>query len=125
MNLPKRLAAIRFSSACKTWPAAASQSIQLRARSMPMSRATSAKPLRGRAVLEACREAIAQCKQMAAELLGVSNRELIEERGGIRCGKEHLTWAEVLEKYFEMQGASIVGRAYLRRAADLKDVPVF
>ena len=36
-----------------------------------------------------------------------------------------MSWAEVLEKYFDMQGASIVGRAYLRRSGDLKEIPVF
>ena len=79
----------------------------------------------GRAVLEACREAIAQCKVMAAELLGVSTDELMEERGGIRCGDTRLTWPEILERYFQMEGCSIMGRAYLRQAGDLKLIPVF
>ncbi len=36
-----------------------------------------------------------------------------------------LTWAGIIEKFFDMQGCSIVGRAYLRRSGDLKEVPVF
>ena len=51
--------------------------------------------------------------------------ELIEERGGIRHGKDWLTWPEIIERYFQMEGCSIIGRAYLRRAGPLKSVPVF
>src|SRR5205085_6908764 len=96
--------------------------ITLFERSTGASRTTT---LMGRAVMEACREAIAQCKSMAAEVLGVAAGELVEVQGGIRSGSITLTWAEVLEKYFQMEGCSIVGRAYLRRAGELKSVPVF
>ncbi len=91
-------------------------------RSTGASRTTT---LMGRAVLEACREAIAQCKSMAAELLGVPAEELVEERGGIRCGQTRLTWAGIVERYFEMEGCSILGRAYLRKAGDLTLIPAF
>ena len=91
-------------------------------RSTGASRTTT---LMGRAVLEACREAIAQCKVMAAEVLGASADALVEERGGIRYGKTRMTWPEILEKYFQMEGCSIIGRAYLRKAGDLTLVPVF
>ena len=91
-------------------------------RSTGASRTTT---LMGRAVMEACREAIAQCKTMAAELLGASKEDLIAERGGVRHGNVRMAWPEIIEKYFEMQGCSIVGRAYLRRAGDLQEVPVF
>jgi CO/xanthine dehydrogenase Mo-binding subunit len=91
-------------------------------RSTGASRTTT---LMGRAVLEACREAIAQCKVMAADVLKVSPDALMEERGGIRCGETHMTWPEILEKYFQMEGCSIIGRAYLRKAGDLTLVPVF
>jgi CO/xanthine dehydrogenase Mo-binding subunit len=96
--------------------------ITLFERSTGASRTTT---LMGRAVLEACREAIGQCKKMAAELLGVPEEKLIEERGGVRHGDQRLSWPEILEKYFQMQGCSIIGRAYLRRAGDLQAVPVF
>ena len=36
-----------------------------------------------------------------------------------------LTWAKIIEKYFQMEGCSIIGRAYLRQAGDLKLVPAF
>ncbi len=91
-------------------------------RSTGASRTTT---LMGRAVMEACREAIAQCKSMAAELLGVPANKFTQERGGIRHGKQRLTWPEIIERYFQMEGCSIIGRAYLRRAGPLKSVPVF
>jgi len=62
---------------------------------------------------------------MAAELLGVPLSQFTEERGGIRHGKDWLTWPEIIERYFQMEGCSIIGRAYLRRAGALKSVPVF
>lgn len=96
--------------------------ITLFERSTGASRTTT---LMGRAVLEACREAINQCKAMAADLLGATKEELVEERGGVRSGNKQMSWPEILEKYFQMQGCSIVGRAYLRRAGDLQAVPVF
>jgi CO/xanthine dehydrogenase Mo-binding subunit len=96
--------------------------VMLFERSTGASRTTT---LMGRAVMEACREAIAQCKAMAAELLSVPASELTEERGGIRHGKDRLTWPEIMERYFQMEGCSIIGRAYLRRAGPLKSVPIF
>jgi len=96
--------------------------VMLFERSTGASRTTT---LMGRAVMEACREAIAQCKSMAAEVLSVPASELIEERGGIRHGKDWLTWPEIMERYFQMEGCSIIGRAYLRRAGPFKSVPIF
>jgi CO/xanthine dehydrogenase Mo-binding subunit len=96
--------------------------ITLFERSTGASRTTT---LMGRAVLEACREAIAQCKVMAADVLKVSPDQLVEMRGGIRCGDIRMTWPQILEKYFQMEGCSIIGRAYLRKAGDLTLVPVF
>ena len=91
-------------------------------RSTGASRTTT---LMGRAVLEACREAIAQIKVMAEEVFGVPAEQLVEERGGLRHGGTRMTWAEILEQYFKMEGCSIIGRAYLRKAGDLTLVPVF
>jgi len=91
-------------------------------RSTGASRTTT---LMGRAVMEACREAIAQCKSMAAELLSVPASEFTEGRGGIRYGKDWLSWPEIIERYFQMEGCGIIGRAYLRRAGVFKAVPVF
>jgi CO/xanthine dehydrogenase Mo-binding subunit len=96
--------------------------VMLFERSTGASRTTT---LMGRAVMEACREAIEQCKAMAAELLSVPVSKLTEERGGIRRGKDWLTWPEIMERYFQMEGCSIIGRAYLRRAGPFKSVPIF
>jgi CO/xanthine dehydrogenase Mo-binding subunit len=91
-------------------------------RSTGASRTTT---LMGRAVMEACREAISQCKAMAAELLTVPASEFKEERGGIRHNTDWLCWPEIIERYFQMEGCSIIGRSYLRRAGPFKSVPVF
>jgi CO/xanthine dehydrogenase Mo-binding subunit len=96
--------------------------ITLFERSTGASRTTT---LMGRAVMEACREAIAQCKTMAAELLRVPAEQLIAERGGIRSGDTHMSWPEILNQYFQLEGCSIIGRAYLRKAGLLEQVPVF
>ena len=95
---------------------------------VPFERSTGASrttTLMGRAVLEACREAIAQLKVMAAEALGIDASELVEENGGLRHADTRLSWGEVLEKYFHHKDTSIVGRAYLRQAGDLKMMPPF
>ena len=96
--------------------------ITLFERSTGASRTTT---LMGRAVLEACREAIAQCKEMARGAVRHA-RERVEGRTRRdppwRCSAD---LGEIIEKYFQMQGCSIIGRAYLRRAGDLKLVPVF
>ena len=91
-------------------------------RSTGASRTTT---LMGRAVLESCREAITQCKAMASELFGIPVDELKQEHGGIRHEDALLTWAKIIEKYFQMEGCSIIGRAYLRQAGDLKLIPAF
>jgi len=97
-------------------------SVTLFERSTGASRTTT---LMGRAVMEACHEAIAQCKTMAAEVMNAPTSELVEERGGLCHGKDRLSWAEIIERYFHIEGCSIVGRAYLRRAGPFKSVPIF
>jgi len=62
---------------------------------------------------------------MAEEVFEAPAENLVEERGGLRSGRTYLTWAQILEKYFKMEGCSIVGRAYLRKAGDLTLIPVF
>jgi len=37
-------------------------------------------------------------------VLKVSPDALLEERGGIRCGATRMTWPQILEKYFQMEG---------------------
>ena len=94
----------------------------------PFERSTGASrttTLMGRAVLEACREAIAQLMGMAADALGVDVSALVEEVGGVRHGDTRLSWGEVIEKHFRHKDTSIIGRAYLRQAGDLKLMPPF
>jgi len=91
----------------------------------PFERSTGASrttTLMGRAVLEACREAIAQLKNMAVEVWG---GEFAEESGGLRQGDRRWSWGEVIEGYFHHKDTSIVGRAHLRQTGDLKLLPPF
>lgn len=93
-------------------------------RSTGASRTTT---LMGRAVLEACREAISQLKTMAADAYGCSPSDLTETTGGLlRAGHDQpVTWGDILIKYFHHRDTSIVGRAYLRQTGDLKLLPPF
>lgn len=91
-------------------------------RSTGASRTTT---LMGRAVLEACREAIAQLLGMAAEVFGAKPEQVVEESGGVSFQGKHLTWGEVLHKYFRISDCNIIGRAYLRQAGDLAMLPPF
>lgn len=95
---------------------------------VPFERSTGASrttTVMGRAVLEACREAIAQLKNMAAEVLKTSPQQLVLERGGVAHHDQRLSWPEVLNRFFGMSGCNIVGRAYLRKVGDLCILPVF
>ncbi len=81
----------------------------------PFERSTGASrttTLMGRAVLEACREAIAQLRNMAAESLGVPADEPVEELGGLRLGAKFLSWGNIVEEILPPQrhAASSAGR---------------
>ncbi len=94
----------------------------------PFERSTGASrttTIMGRAVLEACREAIAQLMDFAAEVFGARREELVEEEGGVSFQGKRLTWGEVLHKYFKIADCSFLGRAYLRQAGDLAELPLF
>lgn len=95
---------------------------------VPFERSTGASrttTLMGRAVQEACQEAITQLCEMGAEAFGVSLQEIERERGGLRHGDKTMAWSELLTSFFGMPDCEIVGRAYLRRAGDLKELPPF
>jgi CO/xanthine dehydrogenase Mo-binding subunit len=91
-------------------------------RSTGASRTTT---LMGRAILEACREAIDQMVRMAAELLQVDPEQMEVIRGGIRHGDTTFTWSEVISKYYGLPDGEVIGRAYIRRAGDFAKLPVF
>ena len=93
---------------------------------VPFDRSTGASrstTLMGRVIVEACRDAITQMLEMAAELWNTSIDELTEEVGGVQYNKETLSWGQILEKYSKMSGFSIVGRGYLYQKGDLAQLP--
>src|SRR5439155_521602 len=79
----------------------------------------------GRAVLEACRDAISQLRNMAADVLKTNPESLALERGGIAFQERHWRWQDVLGEFFGLPDCSIIGRAYLRKAGDLAMLPLF
>jgi len=79
----------------------------------------------GRAVLEACRDAISQLRNMAADVLKTNPESLALERGGIAFQERHWRWQDVLREFFGLPDCSIIGRAYLRKAGDLAMLPLF
>jgi CO/xanthine dehydrogenase Mo-binding subunit len=94
----------------------------------PFDRSTGASrttTIMGRAVLDACTEAISQLRNMAAEIVKTNPENLIVERGGFAFQERHLSWQDVLRDYFGLSDCSIIGRAYLRKAGDLAMLPVF
>lgn len=91
-------------------------------RSTGASRTTT---LMGRAVQEASREAIEQMVRMAADTLGVKEEEIQTVRGGIVCGEARMNWSEVLTKYYKLPDGEVIGRAYIRKAGDFAQLPVF
>ena len=96
--------------------------------SVPFDRSTGASrstTIMGRAVLEACQDAIQQIVKMAADLWDTTPGRLTVLPNGIAHGKRSLTWGEVLRQYFDMSGFNITGRAYVRQHGDLAELPVF
>jgi CO/xanthine dehydrogenase Mo-binding subunit len=91
-------------------------------RSTGASRTTT---LMGRAILEACREAIEQMVRMAADVLKVKVEQIEAVRGGVRCGESSLNWSEVIGKYYGLPDGEVIGRAYIRKAGDFAKLPVF
>jgi CO/xanthine dehydrogenase Mo-binding subunit len=94
----------------------------------PFERSTGASrttTLMGRAVMEACRDAIAQVRAMVAGELGVAPDAIAVERGGLRHGERAITWSQALTMYFGMPDCEVLGRAYLRQADDLAELPPF
>src|SRR5437667_290358 len=79
----------------------------------------------GRAVLEACRDAISQLRNMAAEVLKTNPESLALESGGFAFQERHWLWQDVLREFFGLPDCSIIGRAYLRKAGDLAMLPLF
>jgi CO/xanthine dehydrogenase Mo-binding subunit len=94
----------------------------------PFERSTGASrttTLMGRAVMESCRDAIDQIRVMVAGELGCSPSDIDVERGGLRHGERAIPWADALTIYFGMPDCEVIGRAYLRQADDLAELPPF
>src|SRR5437899_10787311 len=65
----------------------------------------------GRAVLEACRDAISQLRNMAADVLKTNADSLVPGRGRLAFQERHWGWQDVLQVFFGLPDGSIRGRA--------------
>lgn len=94
----------------------------------PFERSTGASrttTLMGRAVMQACRDTIDQVRAMVAGELSVPVEDIKVERGGLRHNERRFSWSEALALYFGMPDCEVQGRAYLRQADDLAELPPF
>jgi CO/xanthine dehydrogenase Mo-binding subunit len=94
----------------------------------PFARTTGADrttTLEGRTVLGACLEAKEQLRQMAAELWEADPADIALEPTGVMSEGRRMGWGEVIGKYFDMSDMEIIGRAQIRPAGELAEIPPF
>jgi CO/xanthine dehydrogenase Mo-binding subunit len=93
---------------------------------VPFARSTGADrttTLEGRTVLNACLDAKAQLRQMAAELWEADVEDVQVSVDGLLCEGRRMTWPQVIERYFGIADMEVTGRAHIRQAGDLADLP--
>lgn len=79
----------------------------------------------GRAVLEACRDARAEIKRLAAQVLGASAEEMQDAPGGVRIGEREMSYGQVIEKWFGASGGEVIGHGAVRKAETFQKMPPF
>jgi CO/xanthine dehydrogenase Mo-binding subunit len=62
---------------------------------------------------------------LAADVLKVKEEKVEVVPGGVCCGEAHLTWSEVISKYYGLPDGEVIGRAYIRKSGDFSKLPVF
>ena len=92
------------------------------ARSTGAGRTTS---LEGLTVLQACREAKAQLRDMAADVWEASADDIAIEPSGVAIDGRFMGWGEVIGTYFGMADMEIIGRGQIRREGDLAEAPAW
>lgn len=78
------------------------------------SRATS---LLGHAVQEAARRVAEQARAIASEALAVGADDCRLERAGVTAGGRHLSFSEIIQRFFRDAGGELIGHGYQRPAA--------
>jgi CO/xanthine dehydrogenase Mo-binding subunit len=80
------------------------------------SRATS---LLGHAVQQAAQGVADQARAIAAEALGVRAEACRLERGGVTAGGRHLTFGQIIQRFFRDAGGELIAHGYQRPATGL------
>jgi CO/xanthine dehydrogenase Mo-binding subunit len=79
--------------------------------------------MEGTTILLACRDAKAQLREMAAELVDASADDLEIERTGIRAGDQLLGWGDIIGRYFRAPDMEVSGRGHIRPVGDWGLIP--
>ena len=79
--------------------------------------------MEGTTILLACREAKAQMREMAAEVLDRPAAEIEIEKTGVRAGDQALTWGEIIGRYFRATDMEVIGRGHIRPVGDWGLIP--
>ena len=91
-------------------------------RSTGASRTTT---LMGLAIRAAAADARQQLLGWAEESLAPDGPAVVEEHTGVRIGAELHDWGAVVRSWFGTAAGEVVGRGYLRRAGETREMPLF
>lgn len=78
----------------------------------------------GRAIQEACTDARARVRALAAQVLGVPIEAVTDGPDGVRAGADALTYGEVIERWFGA-GGEVLGHGAVRKAGGFAKMPPF
>jgi CO/xanthine dehydrogenase Mo-binding subunit len=79
--------------------------------------------MEGTTILLACRDAKAQLREMAAEVLDVPLDAVETGTTGVRSGEHGLTWSEIIGRYFRAPDMEVSGRGHIRPVGDWGLIP--
>ncbi|MCC7368154.1 MAG: xanthine dehydrogenase family protein molybdopterin-binding subunit [Chloroflexi bacterium] len=94
----------------------------------PFARSTGADrttTLEGRTVLGACRAAKDTLKRMAADIWEADEADLILEPTGVVSEGRHMSWSDIIGKYFGISDMEVSGAAEIRQKDELAELPPF
>lgn len=78
----------------------------------------------GRAIQEACRDARARVRALAAQVFGVGPEAVTDAPAGVRVGDETLGYGQVIERWFGA-GGEVLGHGAVRKADGFAKMPPF
>lgn len=78
----------------------------------------------GRAIQEACKDARARVRALAAQVFGVGPEAVADAPAGVRVGDETLSYGQVIERWFGA-GGEVLGHGAVRKADGFAKMPPF